>query len=213
MAEQRTRPPRAPLPRTPMGQGDRRSYMRNALIESRLTPNAISLTGLVLNVVAAFLVFEDYFFWGGIAFIVGSICDTLDGRYSRMSGKGSPFGAFLDSTLDRMEEGIVLIAVGAYFSKHSNDPAVAGVVAAVLFSLMVSYTRARAEALGVECKVGIGSRAVRVVILSIGLLFANGPGSIALLEPAVYVLAGLGIITTFQRIHHVRKALLATQDA
>ena len=86
--------------------------MRNRLIESRLTPNAISLTGFALNVVAAVLVWQRYFFLGGIAFIVGSVCDTLDGRYSRMSGKGTPFGAFLDSTLDRIEEGIVLTAVG-----------------------------------------------------------------------------------------------------
>ncbi len=93
--------------------GERRALMRDALIESRLTPNAISLTGLVLNVVAAALVWEKLFFLGGIAFIVGSIMDTLDGRYSRMSGKGTPFGAFLDSTLDRVEEGIVLTAVAA----------------------------------------------------------------------------------------------------
>ena len=85
--------------------------MRNRLIESRLTPNAISLTGFALCVVAAVLVWQDYFFLGGVAFIVGSVCDTLDGRYSRMSGKGTPFGAFLDSTLDRIEEGIVLTAV------------------------------------------------------------------------------------------------------
>ena len=182
--------------------------MRNALIESRLTPNAISLTGLVGNVIAAVLVYQELFFLGGLAFIAGSIMDTLDGRYSRMSGKGSPFGAFLDSTLDRMEEGIVLIAVGAYFAREGNDAAVAATVAAVLFSLMVSYTRARAEALGVECKVGIASRAIRVVILSIGLLFATGPGDVALLEPTIYVLAGLTIITTFQRIAHVRSALL-----
>ena len=75
--------------------------------------------------------------------------DTLDGRYSRMSGKGTQFGAFLDSTLDRLEEGIVLTAVGAYFASRHDQLAVAAVVAAVLFSLMVSYTRARAEALGV----------------------------------------------------------------
>ena len=87
--------------RAPIGSGSRRSEMRNALIESRLTPNAISLTGLVGNIVAAVLIYADELFLGGIAFILGSVCDTLDGRYSRMSGKGSPFGAFLDSTLDR----------------------------------------------------------------------------------------------------------------
>jgi CDP-diacylglycerol--glycerol-3-phosphate 3-phosphatidyltransferase len=194
-----------------MVAAERRELVRNRLIESRLTPNAISLTGFVLNVVAAVLVWQRYFFLAGVAFVVGSVCDTLDGRYSRMSGKGTPFGAFLDSTLDRMEEGIVLTAVGAYFAAKHDELAVAAVVAAVLFSLMVSYTRARAEALGVECKVGIASRAVRVVILSIGLLFARGAslGDFQLLEASVYVLAGLAIITTFQRIFHVRAQLNA----
>ena len=102
--------------------------------------------------------------------------DTLDGRYSRMSGKGTLFGAFLDSTLDRIEEGIVLAAVAGYFAANGHDFAAAMCVVAVLGSLMVSYTRARAEALGVECKVGLATRPVRVVLLSIGLVFAKGAG-------------------------------------
>ncbi|HTU83993.1 MAG TPA: CDP-alcohol phosphatidyltransferase family protein [Solirubrobacteraceae bacterium] len=183
--------------------------MRNRLIESRLTPNAISLTGFALNLAAAALIFDRLFFVAGLAFIVGSIMDTLDGRYSRMSGKGSVFGAFLDSTLDRLEEGIVLIAVGAYFASQHNQVAAAATVAAVLGSLMVSYTRARAEALGVECKVGLATRPVRVVILSIGVVFAKGAslGHFELLAPAVYVLAGLTVFTTLQRIFHVRQQL------
>jgi CDP-diacylglycerol--glycerol-3-phosphate 3-phosphatidyltransferase len=120
-----------------------------------------------------------------------------------MSGKGSPFGAFLDSTLDRIEEGVVLTAVAAHFSREGDHLAVAAVVVAVLASLMVSYTRARAEALGVECKVGIADRTVRVVILSAGLVFAD----LGALAPAVYVLAGLSTITVFQRIWHVRGEL------
>jgi CDP-diacylglycerol--glycerol-3-phosphate 3-phosphatidyltransferase len=195
-------PAQTPRPRR-REPGVRREAVRNRLIESRLTPNAISLTGLILNLGAAALVWQEQFVWGGIAFIVGSICDTLDGRYSRMSGKGTQFGAFLDSTLDRIEEGIVLTAVAAVFAKDGKDFAAAAVVVAVLASLMVSYTRARAEALGVECKVGIASRAVRVVILSIGILFAD----LDLLAPAVYVLAGLGTITVLQRIFHVRSEL------
>jgi CDP-diacylglycerol--glycerol-3-phosphate 3-phosphatidyltransferase len=185
--------------------------MRNRLIESRLTPNTISLTGFTLNLAAAGLVVGRMFFLAGVAFIVGSVMDTLDGRYSRMSGKGTPFGAFLDSTLDRLEEGIVLTAVGAYFASRHNEPAVAAVVVAVLFSLMVSYTRARAEALGVACKVGLATRPVRVVILSIGLVFAKGAsiGHFELLAPAVYVLAGLTVFTTVQRILHVRAQLIA----
>jgi CDP-diacylglycerol--glycerol-3-phosphate 3-phosphatidyltransferase len=202
----------SPSPRSgrrPLGAGERRELVRNRLIESRLTPNAISLTGLALCIVAAVLVAERYFFLGGVAFIVGSVCDTLDGRYSRMSGKGTPFGAFLDSTLDRIEEGIVLTTVAAYFASRNKEFAVAACVVAVLASLMVSYTRARAEALGVECKVGIATRAVRVVILSAGLLFAKGASlaDFELLAPAVYVLAGLSTITVLQRILHVRRAL------
>jgi CDP-diacylglycerol---glycerol-3-phosphate 3-phosphatidyltransferase len=191
---------------------ERRERARNLLIESRLTPNAISLTGLALNVVAAVLVYEDYYFLGGVAFVVGSIMDTLDGRYSRMSGKGSQFGAFLDSTLDRVSEGVVLAAVAAQFAESGDDFAVAATVIAVLASVMVSYTRARAEALGVTGDVGIAPRAVRVVILSIGLLFAKGAslGDFELLEPAVYVLAVLSIVTVFQRIFHVRQALKGT---
>jgi CDP-diacylglycerol---glycerol-3-phosphate 3-phosphatidyltransferase len=210
MGEQVERPPRAGRRRNGAASGAEISaLMRERLIESRLTPNTISLTGFALNVLAAVLVWERYFFLAGVAFIVGSIMDTLDGRYSRMSGKGTPFGAFLDSTLDRMEEGIVLTAVAAYFADRGDELAAAATVAAVLFSLMVSYTRARAEALGVACKVGIATRAVRVVILSAGLVFARGAslGDFQLLAPAVYVLAALTLFTTFQRIFYVRSQL------
>src|SRR5947209_11203846 len=171
--------PRRPRPGRERSRRDgstTQELMRERLIESRLTPNAISLTGFMLNLAAAGLIVGRMFFLAGIAFIIGSVMDTLDGRYSRMSGKGTPFGAFLDSTLDRLEEGIVLIAVGAYFAARHNQVAAAATVAAVLGSLMVSYTRARAEALGVECKVGLATRPVRVVILSIGLIFAKGAG-------------------------------------
>jgi CDP-diacylglycerol---glycerol-3-phosphate 3-phosphatidyltransferase len=189
-----------------------RAMARNRLIESRLTPNAISLTGLVGNLIAAVLIVEEHFVLAGVAFVLGSLCDMFDGRYSRMSGKGTPFGAFLDSTLDRVEEGIVLAAVAAYFAKQEDELAVAATVAVVLFSLMVSYTRARAEALGVENKGGIATRPVRVVILSIGLVFAKGAGLGIpdLLEPAIYAMAALTFFTTLQRVWHVRKELGAS---
>jgi CDP-diacylglycerol--glycerol-3-phosphate 3-phosphatidyltransferase len=203
-----------PVERSPRGRGngprDYQTEFRNRLIESRLTPNAISLTGFALCVVAAALIWQGWWIAGGIAFIVGSVCDTLDGRYSRMSGKASPFGAFLDSTLDRVEEGVVLAAVAYQFSKDddltviaSSDVAVAVVVIAVIASIMVSYTRARAEALGVECKVGIADRAFRVVVLSAGLVF----GDLQAIEPAVWVLAVMAVVTVFQRIFHVRSEL------
>ena len=199
----------------PLTAAEVRTFARDRLIESRLTPNAISLTGLVLNVAAAVLITQRLFFFAGVVFVLGSLMDMLDGRYSRMSGKGTPFGAFLDSTLDRAEEGIVLTAVAAYLAAHSQDVAVAAVVVSVVGSLLVSYTRARAEALGVECKVGLATRPVRVVILSIGLAFARGAslGDFSLLKPAIYVLAVLTTVTVLQRVFHVRRELNRTIPA
>jgi CDP-diacylglycerol--glycerol-3-phosphate 3-phosphatidyltransferase len=170
--------------------------VRNRLIESRLTPNAISMVGLVGNLTAAALIWQGLYFLGGIAFIIGSVMDTLD-------------GAFLDSTLDRVEEGIVLTAVAYRFALTGDEFAAAMCVVVVLGSLMVSYTRARAEALGVECKVGLATRPVRVTILSIGLVFAKGAGvfDADLLAPAIYAMAALTAFTVVQRVWHVRNAL------
>jgi CDP-diacylglycerol---glycerol-3-phosphate 3-phosphatidyltransferase len=205
-------PPRAPRGRDgrqPRNAQEFRAYARDRLIESRLTPNAISMTGFVLNLAAAVLITQRLFFLAGLAFIVGSVMDTLDGRYSRMSGKGTLFGAFLDSTLDRIEEGVVLIAVAGYFAARGDDFAAAMCVAVVLGSLMVSYTRARAEALGVECKVGLATRPVRVVVLSIGLVFAKGAslGDFELLAASIYTLAALTTFTTIHRVLHVKRQL------
>jgi CDP-diacylglycerol--glycerol-3-phosphate 3-phosphatidyltransferase len=182
--------------------------VRDRLIESRLTPNAISLTGLIGNIAAAVLITQDLYVLAGVAFVLGSMMDLLDGKYSRMSGKATLFGAFLDSSLDRIEEGIVLAAIAAQFAQEGDDLAAAAVVLAGLGALMVSYTRARAEALGIECKVGIANRAVRVVIIAIALFFANGLGGtfdFELLKTGVYVLAALSLFTMLQRIHHVYK--------
>src|SRR3712207_3817700 len=203
------------MARRPTTAREYQEVVTNRLIESRLTPNAISLTGFVLCVVAAVLVWQDEYLLGGIAYIVGSVCDTLDGRYARASGKGTPFGAFLDSTLDRVEEGVVLTAVAAYFADRGDEVAVGATVLCVVGSYMVSYTRARAEALGVECKVGIATRAVRVVILSAGLLFAKGAGlgDFELLAPAIYVMAALTLFTTLQRVVHVRRQLVSGAGA
>ena len=169
------------------------------------------MTGLVLNLAAAVLVLEGLFVAAAFAFIIGSIMDTLDGRYSRMSGKGTQFGAFLDSTLDRIEEGVVLAAVCWHFAKAGDEAVAAACVLVVLGSLMVSYTRARAEALGVECKVGIATRPVRVVILSAGLMFASGEliDGVDLLPAAIWVMVALTALTVLQRVWHVRSQLVA----
>src|SRR6266516_8169294 len=221
MESQRTRRSRPPRSRSTWRQNGRpttaaelRENVRERLIESRLTPNSISLTGLALNVAAAVLVTQRLFFLAGLTFIAGSLMDTLDGRYSRMSGKGTLFGAFLDSTLDRIEEGVVLTAVAWYFADSGDAVAAAACVVTVLGSLMVSYTRARAEALGVECKVGLATRPVRVVLISIGLVFAKGAGvfDVELLAPAIYAMAVLTAFTVGQRVLHVRGELKALEE-
>jgi CDP-diacylglycerol--glycerol-3-phosphate 3-phosphatidyltransferase len=178
-----------------------------------LTPNAISLTGLALHIPAVVLIITEHFVLGGLAFIFGSVMDTLDGRYSRMSGKGTLFGAFLDSTLDRIEEGAVLAAVAFYFADNGDAVPAAACVVTVLGSLMVSYTRARAEALGVECKVGIATRPVRVVLLSAGLVFGAGEliDDVDLLAASIYAMAGLTAFTVGQRVWHVRSELKALE--
>jgi CDP-diacylglycerol---glycerol-3-phosphate 3-phosphatidyltransferase len=208
-------PTPTPGPRRARSAQELRALARDRLIESWLTPNAISITGFVLNLAAAVLFTQRLFFLAGVAFIVGSVMDTLDGRYSRMSGKGTLFGAFLDSTLDRIEEGIVLTAVAWYFADSGDELAAAACVLVALGSLMVSYTRARAEALGVECKVGLASRPVRVVILSTGLVFAKGAGlvDVELLAPAIYAMGVLTAITVVQRVWHVRRELAGLEGA
>lgn len=197
--------------------GERREAVRDALIESRLTPNAISITGLALVVIGAGLIWSGALILGGTAFAIGSICDTLDGRYSRMSGKGTQFGAFLDSTLDRVGEGLALFAACYLFASEDQPVNAALCAFAILTSVMVSYTRARAEALNADARVGFGSRATRVAILSAGLILAGILGyddSVNALSISVWALAAISTITTVQRIMHVRGQLLepATGD-
>lgn len=191
-----------------------RTKFQQWLVDLPLTPNQISVAGLIGNIVAAVLVWQEHFVLGGIAFILGSVMDTLDGRYSRMSGKGTTFGAFLDSTLDRIEEGIVLTAVVMVYAKHGDDINAGIAALAAVSSLLVSYTRARAEGLGLDGKAGFGSRAVRVVILSIGLILAEGEliDGLNLLDASIWVLAALGVTTTLQRMWHVRSQLNAPRS-
>lgn len=181
---------------------------RNRLIESRLTPNAISLVGLFGCALAVAFILLGWWVAAGFAFVFGSVMDLLDGKYSRMSGKATLFGAFLDSSLDRIEEGFVLAAIAYQLAKGGDPEAAAAVVLAVTGSIMVSYTRARAEALGIECKVGIASRAVRVVIISVGLFLADltiSGTEMWVLKLAMYVLAVMSLFTMLQRIAHVYK--------
>jgi CDP-diacylglycerol--glycerol-3-phosphate 3-phosphatidyltransferase len=181
------------------------------LARSRVTPNALTASGVTLCAAASVLVYFEYrndilFYWlGAVVFVVGSVLDILDGALARISGKGTPFGAFLDSTTDRISEGFVLGAIALVFHRHSDEVALAFAFAAVAGSFLVSYTRARAEALGLRGDVGIGSRAERVVVITAGLVLAPW----GVLPWAIYLLAATAWFTVGQRIWSVRAQLRA----
>jgi CDP-diacylglycerol--glycerol-3-phosphate 3-phosphatidyltransferase len=179
------------------------------LARTRVTPNALTALGVSLSAAGGVLVYFEHrgellFFWlGAVVFVVGSLLDILDGALARQSGKGTPFGAFIDSTTDRVGEGVMLGAIALVLSRHDNEWALALAVAAIMGSFLVSYTRARAEALGLKGDVGLGSRAERVVIIAGGLAFAPWGG----LPWAIAVLTGSAWLTVLQRVAAVRRQL------
>jgi CDP-diacylglycerol--glycerol-3-phosphate 3-phosphatidyltransferase len=203
--------------------GARRLASRSivGLARTRVTPNALTTAGVTLCILASVLVYFEYrnellFFWlGAVVFVTGSILDILDGALARAGGKTTPFGAFIDSTTDRISEAFMLGAIALVLTRDGSELGDGLTVAAIAGSFLVSYTRARAEALGVECKVGLATRPVRVVILSAGLLFARGAslGDFELLAPAIYVMAVLTSFTVLQRVLHVRRALNRGDDS
>jgi len=174
-----------------------------------VTPNALTTAGVLLCALASVLVYFEYrddllFFWlGALVFVVGSILDVLDGALARAGGKTTPFGAFLDSTTDRVSEGFMIGAIALVLSRHGNEVALAFAIAAVAGSFLVSYTRAKAEGLGLKGDVGIGSRAERVVVITAGLVLAPW----GLLSWAIYVLAATAWFTVVQRVLSVRAQL------
>lgn len=170
------------------------------LARANVSPNQVSLAGAGLNVVSAILVVEDALVAADIVYLLAGALDLMDGTLARLAQRATPFGAFLDSTLDRLSEGIVFAAVAYYFA-HRGQALEAGlVVLALVGSLLVSYTRARAEALGAKCKVGLMTRAERIVLVALGLLFAWLP-------LAIYILVALTGLTVVQRIVHASRAL------
>jgi CDP-diacylglycerol---glycerol-3-phosphate 3-phosphatidyltransferase len=180
------------------------------LARTRVTPNALTASGVALCAAASVVVLfenrnEILFYWVGAAlFVAGSLLDILDGALARAGGKSTPFGAFIDSTTDRVSEGFMLAAIAYVFARGNEDVFVVVAVAAVAGSFLVSYARARAEALGLKGDVGIGSRAERVVVITTGLVL--GPWGV--LPWAIVVLAVTAWITVLQRILSVRRQLL-----
>jgi CDP-diacylglycerol--glycerol-3-phosphate 3-phosphatidyltransferase len=179
------------------------------LARTRVSPNALTAAGVLLCVTASVLVYFEYrddllfFYLGSAVFLIGSLLDILDGALARRSGKGTPFGAFIDSTTDRVGEAFMLGAIALVFYRHHHEVALAFTFAAVVGSFLVSYTRARAEALGLKGDVGIGSRAERVAVICIGLAVAPW----GVLPWAIYLLTATAWITALQRVLSVRRQL------
>ena len=180
------------------------------LDQTNVTPDALTISGVLLCIAGAVTVYFEYagwlFYWLGAAlFVIGSVLDILDGALARSRGTGSPFGAFLDSTVDRVGEGFMIGAIGLVFMRHDQMWALALAFAAIAGSFLVSYTRARAEALGLKGDVGFGSRAERVIVITTGLVLA--PLHDLILPSVIALLAATAWLTVVQRILFVRKQL------
>ena len=178
-------------------------HLVRLLAKTPITPNALTWFGLLVAIGAAVLISTGHIFAAGFVVLAGGLFDMLDGALARLTNSTSRFGAILDSTLDRLSEAVILLAVLVAYTRGLVEPAVAGVVVvglAWLGSLLVSYIRARAEALGIECEVGIFTRAERVVILVLGLLLSQIDGALLI---ALAVIAALSLITAGQRLVYV----------
>ncbi|MPZ14726.1 MAG: CDP-alcohol phosphatidyltransferase family protein [Chloroflexi bacterium] len=167
-----------------------------------ISANALTLLGLALNAAAATVVASGWFAAGGAIFLLASAFDMLDGAVARASGTVSPFGAFLDSLIDRYDEALMFGALLIVFSRDQQPVLVGATAAALVGSLLVSYARARGEGLGVECEVGILQRPERVVLLGAGLILTD-----LLLAPIIWVLAIVTNVTVVQRAIYIRRRL------
>ncbi|MGH3030748.1 MAG: CDP-alcohol phosphatidyltransferase family protein [Gaiellaceae bacterium] len=208
------------MSRSPAAERVRRTYTDEArrlasrsiqgLEGTNVTPDALTVAGVGLCIAGAVVVYFEYasewlFLVGAALFVIGSILDILDGALARRSGTGTPFGAFLDSTVDRVGEGFMIGAIGLVLLREGSEWGVGLAFAAVAGSFLVSYTRAKAEILGLKGDVGIGSRGERVVVLTVGLVFAP----FGALPWTMAVLSATAWITVVQRVLAVRSQLRA----
>lgn len=166
-----------------------------------LTPNQVTVVGMVLTFVAAALAAFGQLRWAGVVLILAGTCDILDGALARSTNKSYTYGAFLDSTLDRYSEGAIYLGLAAYFISMGGPLQrwlVLATLAALAGSFLVSYVRARAQSLGFTCDSGVFARPERVVVTVIGLIFGG-----YVLYAVVFLLAVLTNLTALQRIREV----------
>lgn len=171
----------------------------NLLARTPLTPNAVTWLGFCINIGAAVLVVTEHLFAAGFVVLIAGLFDMLDGALARVTKRVTRFGGILDSTLDRLSEAVVLLALLAVFAREQQvaESVLAG--AALLGSLMVSYLRAKMERLGIECKVGLFTRPERVIILALGLLLSQFDYA---LVTALAVITFFSFFTAGQRLYY-----------
>jgi CDP-diacylglycerol--glycerol-3-phosphate 3-phosphatidyltransferase len=179
------------------------------LIRAGVRPNTITTVGTGLVLVSAIAYATGHIRLGGALLLLSGVADTLDGQVARSGAMVTRFGAFYDSTLDRVGDGATFIGIGAFLLTAPDVayrvPAVIMCMVAILGSLLVSYARARAEGLGLDCKVGIAQRAERVLGLGLASLLAGAGPHALLLEAMVTLLALASIITVIQRFVYVHR--------
>lgn len=181
--------------------------LSRVLARSRVHPHVLTVSGFALALAAANFFRVDHFFWAGIFIILAGTCDILDGRLARDTGKGSVYGALFDSTIDRYSEVAIFLGLAWYYYGLSKATVLI-ILLAVAGSMMVSYIRARAEGLGLECKVGIMQRQQRITILAAGAILGAIPGTkhLAMLV-SVWAIAILANVTAVQRVAYIRRQL------
>ncbi|MFQ5857727.1 MAG: CDP-alcohol phosphatidyltransferase family protein [Anaerolineae bacterium] len=166
-----------------------------------LTPSVLTWLGFVFSAFTAWVLSHGAFRAGGALVLIAGLFDALDGSLARATNRVSAFGAFLDSTLDRLAEAVLYLGLLVFFAgQPGSQQEIALTYLAIVGSLMVSYTRARAEGLGYECKVGLFTRFERVLVLSLGLLFGQ-------MRVALWILAAGSFLTAFHRMWHVWKTV------
>ena len=170
------------------------------LVRRQVSPNAVSITGFLVTIVAIGFFIGGAPVAAGLIFLLGSLLDVLDGQLARASNRVTPFGAVIDSLLDRISEGTLLIAIAWYFADRGEVAGVVITVAGMLGSVSTSYVRARAEAAGMTCAVGWITRPERIIILTLGLISGQ-------IFAAIVILFVLATLTVIQRTAHVHRMM------
>lgn len=170
------------------------AYIARGLEWTGVSPNVLTVIGFLLTLFVASVLATGNFLLGGLLLIFAALFDTFDGALARYSNQVTVFGAFLDSTMDRYSEAVTLIALIFYYAGQPDGTVAIGLLACTMAgSLMVSYTRARAEAVGIECREGFFQRTERIVVLTFGLVTGW-------MMPVLWILAIFTNLTALQRI-------------